>query len=856
MRKNMRYKIRYPRYRNGSALILAVVLTSLLAIVGVLFVLTSRVDKMATSAISENRELNMAIDAVIAQIKHELALDVPGDPNEEYFDYPWNEDPWLASLEPYYDGRYKWRQMSDIYDNIPDSLLHNQEAGTIPEYQDPTTVGDSSHGLQPYAADADGEGVKDSAWIALPDVTTSKGWPIYAAVRVIDTGGMLNVNTAYKFDPCEILRENIDGSSQMQINLAGLSQRGANGTLDQAARRLQLWRCGTEPNDLSLYEQNVVWRYDEPSGHYTPFDISDELKLRNRYILNYNKITTRIERLWYRAYDGGLSVPRTDPGEFGSDPDYWSFRVDNRSPDPNIYDYRHISTTHNMDQIIAPDGLRMLNVNIADKYVLRDRITTALLRADPAFVGPSAAAAQMAANLVDYHDADETVTAVDDVDGFTYYGFERPCVYISELVHMHVSDLISGKTGTSYAIELHKPYAEDSEPDAFWRLLIDNSVVGVSDINDSIAWSGTSQFHVILFQDPNALLGASVDYNCPNDVDVNECNDPNFQGGFGGWAPGQIVFDVGSIIYLQRLVPETGQYITVDSVGVPGSWLVTGTGTHSFQRDITLHKPIRRLWDESGTFVASQTLGYSNFFEDWSDPNIRIQAHPENVDFVGIGDIGKVFAVDAYWIGPNDLEDDVRINLAYRHYEQIFNYLTVIDPAKYVSEPNETRIKGRININTAPWYVIARLPWMTPEIAQAIAFYRDGPHGPFGSIAQLNEVDEVHAMFSGPMFSMYYYGREDGPYAGDQAGFPDLTAADGAPDDLEERDLVFARISNLITVRSDVFAAYILVRIGTSGPQKRVIAILDRSNVYYDPDAKKTVGKVKVIALHPVPDPR
>jgi hypothetical protein len=92
--------------------------------------------------------------------------------------------------------------------------------------------------------------------------------------------------------------------------------------------------------------------------------------------------------------------------------------------------------------------------------------------------------------------------------------------------------------------------------------------------------------------------------------------------------------------------------------------------------------------------------------------------------------------------------------------------------------------------------------------------------------------------------------------AGDWPGFPDLTTPDGpnpsdvAIDDFEERDVIFARISNLVTVRSDVFTAYILVRIGRDGPQKRVMAILDRSNV------RSPTDKVRVIAIHPVPDPR
>jgi hypothetical protein len=133
-------------------------------------------------------------------------------------------------------------------------------------------------------------------------------------------------------------------------------------------------------------------------------------------------------------------------------------------------------------------------------------------------------------------------------------------------------------------------------------------------------------------------------------------------------------------------------------------------------------------------------------------------------------------------------------------------------------------------------------------MAQAIVAYRDKtllPGGPdyssrsgepgFRSIADLMQVTEM------------------GLYAADPAdlpGFPDLTPRDGAGGDFEERDMIFARASNLITVRSDVFTAYVVVRIGLDGPQKRVIAILDRSLV------NSATDKVQVVALQPVPDPR
>jgi len=48
---------REPRTKPASALIIAVLLKSLLAIIGMMFLMIARVDKMATSAISENKEL-------------------------------------------------------------------------------------------------------------------------------------------------------------------------------------------------------------------------------------------------------------------------------------------------------------------------------------------------------------------------------------------------------------------------------------------------------------------------------------------------------------------------------------------------------------------------------------------------------------------------------------------------------------------------------------------------------------------------------------------------------------------------------------------------------------------------------
>lgn len=240
-----------------------------------------------------------------------------------------------------------------------------------------------------------------------------------------------------------------------------------------------------------------------------------------------------------------------------------------------------------------------------------------------------------------------------------------------------------------------------------------------------------------------------------------------------------------------------------------------------------------------------------------------------------------------------DQEYNVRLDLQNPLYRNVFQYLTVFDPnsdsidndadglidgADTISP--EVQIPGRININTAPWYVIAQLPWVSRRInpplnydlAQAIVAYRDklpipvdygiGRYNATGIVgireqpgfASIGELNFIIAGLNNFNVGLYALDTIDLP------GFPDLTTygpglGDGIADDFEERDVIFSRISNLVSVRSDVFTAYILVRIGSDGPQKRVVAILDRSGVnktnFRSPD-----GKVRIVSLHYVPDPR
>ncbi|MHC4228823.1 MAG: hypothetical protein ACYSW0_15460, partial [Planctomycetota bacterium] len=438
----------------GSALILTVVLTSLLAIVGVLFVMVSRVDKMATSAISENKELNLAVDTVVTKISRELVLDVPGatdpgawdpnatdpnvvDPNaavliQEYYDYPDVNNIWLAALEPYESGGiYYWRQISNIYNRADPNL--GLQAAIVPDYQDPAVMGEA------VKTDADGDGIADSRWTIIPDISSGKGMPIYAAVRIIDNAAMLNANTAFKFDLSDPNTpvSQVAGSSQTQISLLALAGRPGFPPASTEETDLLIARAGSNPRidplDVRAYEDNVVWRYGEPNGPYTPFDMSDELELRYRFLLNHPDIDTRLE-----AWGGEFRISTLNtPVEFSRNPNVsvrnsdnttnlmeWSKRL-NDAFDPK-YAYRHIATTYNMDRIISPAGSalnngKMVNVNTANQVILHAAIRAAILQNGLNPLRADSLAAQLAVNIIDLRDRDARVTVLP-IGSKTYYG--------------------------------------------------------------------------------------------------------------------------------------------------------------------------------------------------------------------------------------------------------------------------------------------------------------------------------------------------------------------------------------------------------------------------------------------------
>jgi hypothetical protein len=234
-------------------------------------------------------------------------------------------------------------------------------------------------------------------------------------------------------------------------------------------------------------------------------------------------------------------------------------------------------------------------------------------------------------------------------------------------------------------------------------------------------------------------------------------------------------------------------------------------------------------------------------------------------------------------------------------------------------------VHGRININTANWRILATLPFVdgvsftpnpgnnaalvTEQIAQSIVYYRDiddgtygatgvlHPHGPFQSIAELNEVPliapsavpvlplnippppyasyvEANAPLpvgtllrtvlgsyqaAGSLFpvSGVHASNSNGelaPYNSASPTSPPTAGPSNVYGDFENQNLALNRISNMITTRSDSFTAYVLVQgwrhAGTDHPelvvQRRGAFIIDRSTITPANNTSSSVTNVPV----------
>lgn len=432
------------RVRKGSALVMVIVLTVLLSLIGALFIMMSRIDEMSTSSIKADAELKAGVDAVVDRINRLLVADIfadgssfvwlDGSDTNEAWDYPKHtlgpgsdglydtdddvaysvgpdgiaetsddikmfdvdDDTWLASLEPEMvdmavdaggaeDMEIGFRHITTLYGTVARMFQRGDldaEDERVSMRNLKATIIDPADSIEiGHKADADGDGVADSRWVKIPNIFSEDGKPMYAAVRIIDNGGMININTAYR-DPTNLtVPGDWDGTQLSHINLEGIMADG-DITAGKDARYIQYARPGydianTEPsivfpsvfndyiNDID-YEFDVSRRILSPlrsSWNYLPFDIGDELELRNRFFLTSptvnrfgHKATDGTDYIWQKTFDPGtgqtgVKIPYTSSANLPN----WFDKATADSA-TGTCNRRHLSTTYNFERIARPEG--------------------------------------------------------------------------------------------------------------------------------------------------------------------------------------------------------------------------------------------------------------------------------------------------------------------------------------------------------------------------------------------------------------------------------------------------------------------------------------------------------------------
>ncbi|MBE0536360.1 MAG: hypothetical protein IH624_11880 [Phycisphaerae bacterium] len=962
--------------RRGTALVMVVVLTVLLAVIGVLFVMVARIDEMATGSVVSHQDLDNAVNSVVDLIGQRLADDVPvpGLRNTftDQFGLSTNSDRWLAPVEPrlrndngtpgdYNDDIIRWEHVSDVTGQIG-GLAFGAPARPLP-------AADADH-LTP--ADADGDGVSDSYWVRLPSLNTSRGEPVFAAIRIVDNNAMLNLNTASYIpdtsDPTVYVWPDMEGRFLSSVDYSRFL-RGAdrlNPGLMQLARQ-----GGILPIDPpGVFHHNAIMHIENPNadlnGDGLPdhilFDISDELEIRNRFMLR-SPYEARFERkdVSNFTFDAGggiysyLSIPR-DSSNFAA----WVWRIDPNNFDDQSgayddgtisgnyqwrYDRRHVCTFYSFDRnlrmgaypaqdamtnpvtmIFPPDPVAVsTNFGVWDpktgKYKYNNTETRVqilkLLYAYRAYFlarYPSRAytqaarqACQFVANMIDYIDDTDPLSQgpffkqVADADGDVFdYGSQtndNPTFINREVIRqliMEVSKHMYGRSkmididvmgvyefgigltdpretvygyerqpfisevvrydhivaGVLYAIELCNPYDKPLNIEN-WRLKIGSGPTRVF----TAALDPGGDVHVPAATGfPAArVLGRRVL------VSNNMIVDPDPDASVPHYVLAGMTIPTNTTIEFQRPDPSTpGEYITVDTVpAAQASEINANPGPQTFsvsKRDDTKWR-FTRATSYTKAAPAATLKRANNTGAIGSGSGFQMPVADNNKPIGTLLDFSRVLLVGNER-DPNGTvmkpitehmtaaaaERNIRMDVLFAPWPAA--QVTPLDYVCFMGRP-EGSLPGRININTAPMEVIraairdhadSDTPLDNETLARSVARgrYNLGLPEPYRRITDLLGV------------GFDQFATDLGVNVGD----PEMGA------DIEERDWILSQVANLFTVRSDVFTAYILVRLGHDGPQRRMIAIFDRTNVYRDASSGKPLAKPRIVALHPVPDPR
>jgi hypothetical protein len=376
-----------PKAHRGTVLILVVVLMAILAIMGTTFVITSRIERVAAENQVTQTNLNQAFESTLAIIKSTLAEDLWGrqedagnqinpammnglqllglphdntgltvDPTvpanaARYVNVTVDDgtgtgrlflnEPWDAPTGATTGGTYYYFDATGLHSvSLPvdgDPWLASFEKTGVfwPRLSELTQLSDYTSPAPSYAnatgeadADADGDGQPDSNWKVVP--VGGDGVTYRVAVRIVDTCGTVNVNTAWRWPRDMAAPTDFLGNTLAGVNLYNPAFGYTEAVTSPLPGRPDN-TITTPPGphstlqELLDYQANYILQIESPNwtallgnpvfSTFVPLDLSDELELRYHWAwpgLGYNATTldrgsrSALEMYW--ALDGDTNL--------------------------------------------------------------------------------------------------------------------------------------------------------------------------------------------------------------------------------------------------------------------------------------------------------------------------------------------------------------------------------------------------------------------------------------------------------------------------------------------------------------------------------------------------------------------
>lgn len=511
----------------------------------------------------------------------------------------------------------------------------------------------------------------------------------------------------------------------------------------------------------------------------------------------------------------------------------------------------------------ALSDLRRVDVNAATEADLATLLSS---------LGISTAAAnQLAANIVDYRDDDNSITTQG-----TKYGLE-PHPYITE-AYYNVVEKAATTWKWQYRIELYNPFDTDIQLDGNWKLRLSTDWYqgGGSDwAQGTVNPTDLTLSSYVIAARQYAILGCDAEWNASTSTlsytqgTVNPADLLVAGMKIYGYAENNNDADPAPThdLYVELL---DGSNLIMD-IAMPssatGGFAAQPSTNEGVSRERRFYQSEQDIWwvDSAVGGLPKHTLDIGGASPPDPGSSVKLM-YIANQRIYSLGELGEIatfgfqtssgtpstdydnssdpypYTRNATYIGD---PDDLKLSLFSEEAKQLFDRLMTYDPAgtdynSYDDDGDgtanddgtagndiggaELQVPGRININTASVPVLKSLPIlktgdpldsesMGDTIAAAIVQYRDTlSQGRFMTIGEILNVTGLDSL-------------------GTDTADNDQ---DGLTDEKDEKDAIIKSIANLITVRTNVFAVYAVGRVLNSAQtdvlgQRRLVAIVDRS---------------------------